>query len=64
MSLEQVLGEAVDKRTDIWSLGVVLYQMVSGRAPFSAETTGEAMTSILETELPALTNHNGKPGRA
>ncbi len=52
MSPEQVLGEAVDKRTDIWSLGAVLYEMVAGRAPFSGETAGEVMTSILETEPP------------
>jgi serine/threonine-protein kinase len=49
MSPEQVLGEAVDKRTDIWSLGAVIYEMVAGRAPFSGETAGEVMTSILET---------------
>ena len=60
MSPEQVLGEAVDKRTDIWSLGAVLYEMVAGRAPFSGETAGEVMTSILETEPPPLTNHNAQ----
>ena len=60
MSPEQVLGEAVDRRTDIWSLGAVLYEMVAGQAPFSGETTGEVMTSILETEPPPFTNHNAQ----
>jgi serine/threonine protein kinase/tetratricopeptide (TPR) repeat protein len=60
MSPEQVLGQAVDKRTDIWSLGAVLYELVAGRAPFSGETAGAVMKAILETEPPAFTNHGGK----
>jgi len=56
MSPEQACGAPVDKGTDIWSLGVVLYEMITGHAPFTGETPGEAMHSILETEPPPLTS--------
>jgi len=50
MSPEQARGAHVDKRTDIWSLGVVLYQMITGRAPFTGDILGEVMSSIVEKE--------------
>jgi serine/threonine protein kinase/Flp pilus assembly protein TadD len=57
MSPEQTRGAPVDKSTDIWSLGVVLYEMVTGHGPFTGDTPREVMTSILE-KAPPLTNYN------
>jgi len=57
MSPEQARGEKVDARTDIFSLGVVLYQMIAGCTPFVGATGNETMAAILRDEPLPLTGH-------
>ena len=57
ISPEQVRGEALDGRSDIFSFGAVLYEMLSGRNPFSAESMGATMSSILTKEPAPLARY-------
>ena len=50
MSPEQARGKSVDKRTDIWAFGCVLYEMLTGRRAFAGETSSDAIAAILERE--------------
>ena len=52
MSPEQATGRPIDARADIWAFGVVLFEMLSGRALFSGETTGHILAEVLKTEPP------------
>src|SRR5262245_40937140 len=50
MSPEQARGKAVDKRTDIWAFGCVLYEMLTGKMPFAGETLTDTVAAILNNE--------------
>src|SRR5215470_4505765 len=55
MSPEQARGKPVDARSDIWSLGVVIYEMVAGKPPFEGETSTDVIVAITQKEpLPLL----------
>ncbi len=59
MSPEQARGKDTDARTDIWSLGVVLYEMLTRRHPFVGETMNDTIAAILTKEPAPPTNFNG-----
>jgi eukaryotic-like serine/threonine-protein kinase len=63
MSPEQVRGIAVDPRSDIFSFGAILFEMISGQRAFHRETAADTMSAILKEEPPDLsaTNHNVSP---
>src|SRR5688572_3678475 len=55
MSPEQLRGQLLDTRSDIWSTGVVMYELISGRLPFEGTSSAVIASNILRAELPPLT---------
>jgi len=51
MSPEQARGRSVDKRTDVWSFGVVLFECLTGASPFAGETAGDSIGAVLHKDL-------------
>ncbi|HEX2060093.1 MAG TPA: protein kinase [Thermoanaerobaculia bacterium] len=61
MSPEQLRGKTLDTRSDLWSVGVLLYELISGRLPFNGDSTSDVAAAILRSEPAMLVRANGTP---
>lgn len=63
MSPEQARGDAIDHRTDLWSLGIILYEMVARKRPFEGDTESHVVVGILDKPVPPFENAHALPAR-
>jgi serine/threonine protein kinase len=63
MSPEQARGQQVDRRSDIWSFGCILFESLTARPPFDGETTADVIARVLESEPQWSALPSGTPGR-
>jgi Tol biopolymer transport system component len=61
MSPEQARGKPVDRRTDVWAFGALLFEMLTGRRPFAGETLSDTLAAVLEREIDWSTLPAGTP---
>jgi len=61
MSPEQARGRRVDKRTDVWAFGVILYEMLTGASPFQGETATDSIGAVLHKDIDVSRLPNGTP---
>ena len=59
MSPEQILGDEVDRRTDIFAFGICLFQMLTGRNPFDGQTLKERVRKLTQSPIPSVREFNG-----